>query len=295
VLKRWLVRLIIVAAAAAALKLHLARQQRGSDIVTASVAAGPDAPGVLFIGNSHTFVNDLPTVFATLASHRRPVRVRSVAAGGWTLRDHWNDGRAVRAIREQGPWSFVVLQEQSLMPTLSPGRFEDSLEAFDEVVRSVGARTALFELWPARDAGQDEVKLHAEYVAAARKLGLLLVPVGPAWKEALQRHPKLQLYQPDQRHPSELGTALAARVFCKVLLRVPCEAPSGFEGLPRELASTLELVPRLGAQIESLGSDEPAAPAPTKVKPPVNTQGRPTPLMSRPPARSAKQPGPRPL
>jgi hypothetical protein len=67
----------------------------------AQSTVGSGAPiRVLFIGNSLTASNDLPAVVARLADARsqpRPI-VQMVAAGGFSLEDHWNKGDAQRAI-----------------------------------------------------------------------------------------------------------------------------------------------------------------------------------------------------
>src|SRR5262245_23603813 len=67
---------------------------------------------VLFIGNSLTYVNDLPAMVTALADSAGagPLVVESVVFGGYSLEDHWNQGDALRAI-ERGGWSVVVLQQ----------------------------------------------------------------------------------------------------------------------------------------------------------------------------------------
>src|SRR5215216_2269984 len=70
---------------------------------------------VLFIGNSYTFVNNLPRLVAALAANEaRPLQTESVTEGGATLKLHWQKGDALRAIR-QGHWDYVVLQEHSTL------------------------------------------------------------------------------------------------------------------------------------------------------------------------------------
>jgi hypothetical protein len=56
---------------------------------------------VLFIGNSFTARNDLPSLVATLAAARGKVlEHRLISAGGASLRAHWNAGEAAEAIRD---------------------------------------------------------------------------------------------------------------------------------------------------------------------------------------------------
>ncbi|MCE5313701.1 MAG: hypothetical protein ABFD49_01085 [Armatimonadota bacterium] len=78
---------------------------------------------ILFIGNSHTYFNDLPGVFRRIASSsgRTTPNVNSSAFGRYTLLDHLKNARTLRAIdygwgAYHKPWDFVVLQEHSAIP-----------------------------------------------------------------------------------------------------------------------------------------------------------------------------------
>src|SRR5438034_11816170 len=73
---------------------------------------------VLFIGNSYTYVNDLPAMFAGLAQsggHR--VETGMVAVGGSTLGEH-AASVATAAKLTSARWDLVVLQEQSQIPSV---------------------------------------------------------------------------------------------------------------------------------------------------------------------------------
>src|SRR5258705_7247834 len=84
---------------------------------------GPDATvphrRVLFIGNSYTYVNDLPGVVAALSREPQSpawIDVDSHTPGGATWDDHDADP-AVDDLIAQG-WDVVVLQDQSQEPWL---------------------------------------------------------------------------------------------------------------------------------------------------------------------------------
>lgn len=51
-----------------------------------------------------------------------------------------------------------------------------------------------------------------------RELGTLVVPVGVAWRHALERMPDLRLHMEDQSHPTPAGTYLTAATFYAPLL-----------------------------------------------------------------------------
>jgi hypothetical protein len=78
--------------------------------------AGPQLIGegrrILFIGNSLTYVNGLPYMFAALADSlgEPPPVVEEVAFPDFGLEQHWEDGRAAREIRG-GCWDTVVPQQ----------------------------------------------------------------------------------------------------------------------------------------------------------------------------------------
>ena len=79
--------------------------------------AGEDArtcQRILFIGNSYTYVNDLPRVFADLAvsgGHR--VETGMLATGGATLNDHVNDPATGQTLGS-APWAIVLKQHPSI-------------------------------------------------------------------------------------------------------------------------------------------------------------------------------------
>ena len=69
---------------------------------------------VLFVGNSYTYVNNVPHLVEVIASGLSGPCVEStmIASGGATLRDHWNSDSVARRIRADR-WTAVVLQDQS--------------------------------------------------------------------------------------------------------------------------------------------------------------------------------------
>jgi hypothetical protein len=183
-----------------------------------SVAApdGAGQPAILFIGNSLTSQNDLPRrCTAVAAASGSPVATDSVTIGGASLLDHWNDGRARRAIASRR-WTVVVLQQG---PSTLPESREEltRLSAlFGEEIRRAGARPALLMVWPL--PGQQAAAVSASYRAAAQATDSVLIPAGDAWVRATAVDPTLVLTGADGYHPSSLGTELAAlSVVCTLL------------------------------------------------------------------------------
>jgi hypothetical protein len=169
---------------------------------------GADQPAILFIGNSLTSQNDLPRRCATVAAASGiAITTDSVAIGGASLLDQWNDGRARRAIASRR-WMAVVLQQGPSTLPESREELTRSSALFGEEIRRAGARPALLMVWPL--PGQQAAAVAASYRAAAEATDSVLIPAGEAWVRATAADPGLTLTVSDGYHPSPLGTELAA-------------------------------------------------------------------------------------
>ena len=181
-------------------------------------AAGAVAPlpagglQVLFIGNSLTYVNDLPRTLSDLAlTTGDTIRTESVTFPDFALVDHLNEGSAVRAIRSTA-WHVVVLQQGP--SSLQANR--DSLIAmtrlFDVSIKQIGGKTALFGVWPQTVNYSTFPRAIESYRLAAQAINGVYLSVGAAWQSALSQDATLPLYSGDGLHPATLGTYLAALV-----------------------------------------------------------------------------------
>jgi hypothetical protein len=188
---------------------------------------------ILFIGNSLTYVNDLPTELQAMAKAGYPdlraVRCEQVTVGGATLRKLWEDGKALEKIKAGG-WDYVVLQEQSQTPIVNRGQMFEYAKKFDEEIKRAGAKTVLYMTWPNRKKPDDLAALAGAYQDLGKELGAEVVPVGKAWHESQAKSPAIDLYAADGVHPSPAGTYLAACCFAEALWGEP------HKPLPRRIA-----------------------------------------------------------
>jgi len=144
----------------------------------------PLPPGgihVLFVGNSLTYVNDLPgMVQATGAAVGETIRVSSAVGADLALIDHLNGAtNAVEQIK-LGGWQFVVLQQGPSSLQVSRDSLILWTRMFDPIVRAAGAQTALYMVWPSIDrvALFDDVRV--SYQQAAQAVSGVFMPAGAA-------------------------------------------------------------------------------------------------------------------
>jgi len=184
------------------------------------VLAQPQPLRILFIGNSLTYVNDLPAMLCGLArSAGRAAVCETVAKPDYSLEDHWNEREARTAIGRG--WDVVVLQQGPSALPESRRLLIAYAKRFDAEIRKAGARPALYMVWPSLARRGDFPGVSQSYAAAAKEVNGLLLPAGEAWRAAWAADPKLPLYGPDGLHPSVAGTYLAALVIYGQLFGEP--------------------------------------------------------------------------
>jgi hypothetical protein len=186
-------------------------------------AVGPAPPAsadlaLLFIGNSLTYVNDLPGMLEALLEEQGgvgDVHVATVASPNFGLEDHWSIGEARDRIG-RGGWDYVIMQQGPSATEGRPSLLDYSARFAAEIV-AAGARPALYMVWPQEARSFDFDGVLDSYRTAAVQTGGLFFPAGEAWRAAWARQPNLQLYAIDRFHPSPIGTYTAAVVMYEQL------------------------------------------------------------------------------
>lgn len=204
----------------------------------------PDEIHVLFIGNSLTYVNDLPKMVAELAKagKQRPVRYERETPGGCTLEKHWKDGKALAKIQSR-KWDFVVLQDHSQAALQKRAAMFEYGKKFDAEIKKNGAKTILYTTWALQNKPDDQPAISKAYLGLSKELKVQLAPVGNAWQMALQTDKTLVLHQPDKKHPNPTGTYLAACVFYAAIYgKSPQELPGSFGKLTDKEARPLQAI-----------------------------------------------------
>ncbi len=195
----------------------------------------PDADlTVLFIGNSLTYTNSLPSAVTTIAAAAgHDVAVAMVAYPDFALEDHWNRGIAATI---QGLQPDVVIMQQG--PSSLPAN-QDHLAFWTGelagVIRGAGGTPALLMVWPSLDRHFAFDDVRDSYRNAAQSVNGTFIPAGEALRALYDGHPESTPFGLDGFHPNDRGTILAAYVVVGTLLNarvtgLPAQLPAAGQG-----------------------------------------------------------------
>src|SRR5262245_7775939 len=152
---------------------------------------------ILFVGNSHTTLHDLPQLVCKMIEFLDPGgSVAADVVGVAFLEDTARDARC-KQLLESRSWNYVVLQAQKIS---SSGRYEYSRQEGIELARRAKARGAevfFFSEWGRRGVAGEGPRYEKVYQEMAHAAAAGVVPIGAAWDIALAQRPELPLHDPD--------------------------------------------------------------------------------------------------
>ena len=215
---------------------------------------GPQPPrSLLYVGNSFFYFNDgvHRIVAGLLDAGERQGEYRSTSRtrGGASLGDHDVEAYlapiALTSSSAVGPpFDAVIMADCSQCPVNPQLRsaFHEHVRKHSQAVVKHGARPILFMTWAYADHPEMTALLAQQYTEAGRETGALVVPAGLAFARSIAKDPRIDLYNPDKRHPSLAGSYLSA---CTILLAVYGKSPVGnpyTAGLDRKTAEVLQQI-----------------------------------------------------
>jgi hypothetical protein len=182
----------------------------------------------------------MPVIVEELAiASGKTINHSSHTQGGATLATHAGNSAAYAAINSN-PWDYVVLQAQSQEPSFSDNQVNTqtipyAIQIADSVyANKFCSEVTMFMTW-GRENGDPQWgpistyegmqnRLRNAYMRMADSIEGSVSPVGMAWKYTRENYPSIDLYQPDESHPSYAGSYLAACTFYATFYR---ESPIG--------------------------------------------------------------------
>jgi hypothetical protein len=205
---------------------------------------------VLFIGNSFTYVEDVPGMLVAIARQDGDTtfRTSSVAFPDVALEDHWYEGSARRAL-ERSKWEFVVMQQGPSSQPASQQHLAFWTQQFTPLIRNADAKPVLYQVWPHISRPQDFPAVRQSYAGAAAVVSGVLAPAGAAWQVYMDGADAVSLYASDGLHANRLGAYLAALVIYASVSSVNAESlPDVIPGAPSIAPATVRALQAAAAQ-----------------------------------------------
>lgn len=204
-----------------------------------ALSFGQTTKKVLFLGNSYTQVNNLPLLIKNIAnSTSDDVIYDSNLPGGYTLQGHSTNTTSLNKI-QVGNWDFVVLQEQSQLPSFPLSQVQTAVFPYATQLNNVieqynpCAETMFYMTWGRKNGdasncavwpavctyeGMDDL-LYERYMTMATDNNAVVSPVGAVWRNLRTNNPTIELYSADESHPSIAGSYAAALTFYTTIFR----------------------------------------------------------------------------
>jgi len=218
---------------------------------------------VLFIGNSYTSVNDLPQLVQKVAASAGDTITYTMhAPGGCTFQQHVS---GAASLYQQGGWDYVVLQEQSQLPSFPYSQFQNECYPYAQqlcqFIRQYNpdAKIVFYMTWGRKNGDQNNCQyyqplctyegmdslLYARYMEMAEDNEAYVSPVGRVWHRIRDNYPEIELYQADESHPSMAGSYAAACSFYTMFFQKSplnitedCNVDANVANIIRQVAAT---------------------------------------------------------
>jgi len=226
---------------------------------------GPEPPAsVIYIGNSFFYFNNSlhGHVGQLAAATVPPLLLRGVSVTISGSGFDWHDVESYFRPNAVGSYSFdrsnnIVFNDQKgglfdvaimmdcsqcpIHPQLKKV-FQEYAKKHSDTVRKHGGIPVFFMSWAYADKPEMTAELAEAYTQAANENNAFVIPAGLAFARSLGKRADLNLHAPDKRHPSLMGTYLAA---CTVYASLFKKSPVGLKysaGLEEATALHLQTV-----------------------------------------------------
>jgi hypothetical protein len=175
---------------------------------------------VLFIGNSHTYYNDMVYMlkyFSEKGNTGHNIEPVIIVHPGRSLEIHKTEPE-IRFNILYGDFDYIVMQ-QTAHPF--PGKevlIRDALQ-INEYIKRTKAVPVSYMTWAEKDKPENQGPMSDAYMALTKEMNGILCPVGLAWQNVRSADQGIDLFDQDGEHANPAGSYLTACVFYGTLLK----------------------------------------------------------------------------
>ncbi|WP_396600701.1 SGNH/GDSL hydrolase family protein [Algibacter sp. R77976] len=174
---------------------------------------------ILFIGNSLTSTNDLPSMVKKRASYSGyNIETKMIAFSNHSLYNHWKKGDVQKLIKSK-KYDIVIIQQGPSSTTRSKSVLIEYGKRYSKICKENNVLLAYFMVWPKLDYYDTFESVIKNHEKAAQLNNVILLPVGKVWKKYFDTTHKFDYYGSDNYNPSKKGSEAAAKVITKIIIQ----------------------------------------------------------------------------
>lgn len=216
---------------------------------------------ILFIGNSHTYYNDMPNIFKGIAkADGIDCEVSSITSAGYKLSQFADTtdtyGSLVYEALTKNTWDYVVVQENRAVLVEKEYKAESAVNTLHSLIKKAGAKMIIYATQPNNIGSTFSVNstsfyltdLQIEQILTRNNFKIandyegLVAASGTNFMRVMADYPDITLYRTDNLHPTVAGSYLAA---CTIYYRMFNKSPYGNKFLPGSEYDTDKLISKL--------------------------------------------------
>ena len=174
---------------------------------------------VLFIGNSHSYFNDMPATFADMCekvSGKRP----EVAMLAYSWKDfEWHMTTEYFTVRFNilyGGYDYCIIQ-QAAHPFPGLETTKKNAKKISDLCKKVGTKLIVIETWPEKAYPEHGPALSEANREVAKSMDAILAPAGTVWKRVGEMDPGIDLYWKDGEHAGVYGAITNGAILTKII------------------------------------------------------------------------------
>ena len=180
---------------------------------------------ILFIGNSHTYVHDMPNLFKIQAWEKYQIKchVTMIAHPGWTLEKHLQNPE-VRFNILYGEYDYIICQEYA-HPFGPIEKLNEGMKLIKAFINQTTSKMVIYPTWAPKNNPPSVQEImtnaHQNIKNILEKEGLnkvLLAPVDINWVDWMKTNPNIDLYSTDGEHPSFDGSLLISSTILDTII-----------------------------------------------------------------------------
>lgn len=216
---------------------------------------------ILFIGNSHTYYNDMPNIFKGIAeADGIKCDISSITSAGYKLSQFADKtdvyGKQVYEALTKKTWDYVIVQENRAVLVEKEYKTESAVKTLHSIIKNAGAKMVIYGTQPNNIGSTFSLNSTSVYLTdlqieqiltrnnfkIANSYEGLVAASGTNFMRVMSDYPDIVLYRSDNLHPTVAGSYLAA---CTIYYTVFNKSPYGNQFLPGSIYDTNNLISKL--------------------------------------------------